>query len=139
MSKEINSVDFDGTSVENDYPKIGKDVTHAVRVLKRLDANDCYLILYTMRCARYLVEAITWFGERGIPLWAVNQNPQQAGWTSSVKVYAHINIDDAALGCPLVIPVNGSEKRPYVDWLAVEKLLEERGVFDLEAGACYEL
>jgi hypothetical protein len=51
----------------------------------------------------------------------VGENPTQKEWTSSPKCYAHIYIDDAALGCPLVKGENG--ERDYVDWTAVEKLL----------------
>lgn len=125
MSKII-AVDFDGTCVTHDYPRIGTDIPHAVRVLKRLNENDVKIIVWTMRCGKYLDEdAKNWFEANGIKVWSYNLNPEQYSWSDSPKCYAHLYIDDAALGCPLIYPENGA--RPYVDWQAAEKLLEERG------------
>ncbi len=91
----IIAIDFDGTCVTHDYPDVGGDVG-AVQVIKKLVAH-------------------------GIPLFGVNKNPDQHTWTKSPKPYAHIYIDDAALGVPLMRPKNG--KRPYVHWPAVAELL----------------
>ena len=108
----IIAVDFDGTCVKHKYPAIGRDIG-AVPVLHRLLKNDHRLILLTMRGGRELAAAEDWFKVNNIPLWAVNDNPEQAKWTDSKKVYAHLYIDDAALGCPLrKIPGH----RPYVNW-----------------------
>jgi len=79
------------------------------------------LILNTMRSGEGLQVAVDWFKKNNIPLHGVNEDPGQRGWTQSQKVYAHIYIDDAALGCPLVHPGNGN--RPYVDWKEVERML----------------
>lgn len=51
---------------------------------------------------------------------AINDNPEQLSWSLSRKVYAHLYIDDAALGCPLIAVAGG---RPYVDWVEVRKYL----------------
>jgi len=59
-----------------------------------------------------------------VPLVGINGNPEQGSWTISPKAYAHIYIDDAALGCPLIKPY---QSRPYVDWKAVEIILQEQG------------
>lgn len=64
-----------------------------------------------------LADAIEWFKDNGIPLLGVNQNPTQHKWTTSPKAYAQLYIDDAALGCPLILPTSG---RPYVDWNAIK-------------------
>ncbi len=78
-----------------------------------------------MRCGKHLDEdAKDWVESNEIKVWSYNQNPEQASWSESPKCYAHLYIDDAALGCPLIYPEDGV--RPYVDW-EVEKLLEERG------------
>lgn len=128
MSKII-AVDFDGTCVTHDYPRVGTDVPHAVRVLKRLNKNDVRIIVWTMRCGKYLDEdAKNWFESNEIEVWSYNLNPEQSSWSESPKCYAHLYIDDAALGCPLIYPEDGA--RPYVDWQEVEKLLEERGILD---------
>jgi len=138
LSEEIVAVDFDGTCVEHVFPEVGNDVPFAVEVLKALAAGGAKLILWTMRsdknsiiigsptqadAAYYLTAAREWFEARDIPLYGVNENPQQVGWTSSPKAYAHTYIDDAALGCPLVYPLAG---RPYVDWQAVAEKLVDR-------------
>lgn len=44
----IIGIDFDGTVVTHDFPKIGKDIG-AVPILKRLVDNGHKLILFTMR------------------------------------------------------------------------------------------
>jgi hypothetical protein len=79
-------------------------------------AKGWKLILYTMRSGEYLQEAIDYLKAEGIEFWAVNENPTQKFWTDSPKVYAHIYIDDAAFGCPLIEVEND---RPIVDWLEI--------------------
>jgi len=137
----IIAIDFDGTCVTHEYPKIGRDIG-AVPVLKRLVDEGHQLMLWTMRGNKpveevdTLLEAVKWFEDNGIPLWGINQNPDQhrSQWTNSNKQYAQLYIDDAALGCPLTVDVVmvGEELlqigRPYVDWVKVEKLLEEKGI-----------
>ncbi len=128
MSNLTIGLDFDGTIVTHDYPRVGQDVG-SKNVLKRLQAAGHQFVLNTMRSGRELDEAAEYLREViGIPLYGINENPRQHEWTESPKVYAHIYIDDAALGCPLIHPGNG--ERPYVDWVAVEELLLERGVIN---------
>jgi hypothetical protein len=103
---------------------VGSDVPYCFEVLKRLEGNGVKLILWTMRDGAHLKDAVDWFEKKDLPLFGVNQNPQQIEWTQSPKCYAQIYIDDAALGCPLIHPGNGI--RPFVDWRAVEKLLQAR-------------
>lgn len=119
----IIGIDFDGTCVTHDYPGIGKDIG-AVTVLKRLVKAGHKLILNTMRSGVKLQEAINWFKENGIELYGANENPTQKNWTQSPKVYAHLYIDDAALGCPLKMDSNLSN-RPFVDWEAIAYLFFE--------------
>ena len=119
----IIAVDFDGTCITHEYPGVGKDIG-AERVLKRLAGSGHLLILWTMRSGKYLEEAVQWFHERDIPLYGINNNPTQKKWTKSPKVYAHMYIDDAALGIPLCMPSEDVENdRPYVNWQAVEQML----------------
>lgn len=115
----IIAVDFDGTCVTHEYPSIGKDIG-AVPVLKELVAKGHQIILFTMRSGIPLAEAVQWFNYHDILLFGVNENPQQSTWTTSPKPYAHLYIDDAALGVPLVISKQG---RNYVDWVKVAALL----------------
>jgi hypothetical protein len=121
----IIAVDFDGTCVTHEYPRVGKDIG-AVPVLKKLTDSGHKLVLNTMRSGDELADAIQWFIDNDIPLYGVNENPDQKSWTASPKVYAHIYIDDAALGCPLVFD-HGLSIRPFVNWTAVDEFLK-RGV-----------
>ena len=120
------AIDFDGTCVTHDYPRIGKDI-NAVNVLKKLVANGHKLILNTMRSGKELKEAINWFKKNDIELYGANENPTQKKWTNSPKVYANLYIDDAALGCPLKMDLSLSD-RPFVDWEAVSCLLKNNGI-----------
>ena len=124
MAKEILDicVDFDGTTVSHDYPRIGADIG-AVPVLKRLVKEGHNLIIFTMRSGDTLDQAVKWYADNGIPLYGINRNPRQ-GWTKSPKAYGHLYIDDAALGAPLKMDKNISE-RPFIDWTLVEEMLEK--------------
>ena len=137
------SVDFDGTCVTHEFPRIGKDIG-AVPVLKKIVQSGHKLVLNTMRCDRpasktidsnnvehtvegqtYLSDAVNWFKENDIPLYGVNRNPRQV-WTTSPKVWADIYIDDAALFCPLRIDRETGAK--HVDWSVVELVLQDMGL-----------
>jgi len=117
----IIAIDFDGTVVDHRYPDIGQEAPGAVQCLKDLVKGDHKLILYTMRSGHHLGAAIDWFKENDIELWGIQYNPQQARWSQSNKCFAHIYIDDAAFGCPMIRPEGFS--RPCVDWSAVRKEL----------------
>lgn len=109
------AIDFDGTLVKHEYPKIGKELPGAFNVLRRLQKGGHKLILLTMRSGKELEEAVNFCAEKGIKFWAVNDNPTQSSWTSSRKVYANMYIDDAALGVP--------RNEDGVEWRSVEVLL----------------
>jgi hydroxymethylpyrimidine pyrophosphatase-like HAD family hydrolase len=115
------AIDFDGTVVTHDYPKVGKDIG-SVPVLKKLIENGHKLILFTMRSGRELSEAVEWFKKNEVELHGIQYNPSQASWTSSNKCYAQMYIDDAALGSPLKLDMELSN-RPFIDWKKVEIML----------------
>ena len=121
------AVDFDGTVVTHAYPHIGMDAG-AVPVLRELVRNDCRLILLTMRSGHLLDDAVRWFRERDIPLYAVNDNPTQHAWSSSPKVHADLYIDDSALGCPIRFMEGVS--RAVVDWQEIRRQLVRDGYLD---------
>lgn len=118
------AVDFDGTCVTHEYPRVGRDIG-AVPVLKKLVDSGHHLILNTMRSGKELVDAVQWFADNDIPLYGANENPTQKEWTLSPKVYAHLYIDDAALGCPLRFD-RAVSSRPFVDWEVVDTYLGSR-------------
>lgn len=121
----IIAIDFDGTCVKNKYPYVGEDIG-AVPILKDLVKRGHRLILCTMRSHKpnkgidCLQDAVDWFNNNGIELYAINENPEQKSWTDSNKIYADLYIDDAALGCPLTSDGFGNV---YVDWSKVSNLL----------------
>lgn len=135
-------IDFDGTCVTHDFPKVGKDIG-AVPVLKKIVEAGHNIILFTMRsdieevfsedetvhgvAGNYLTDAQNWFLKNEIPLYGINENPKQKTWTLSPKAYGQLYIDDAALGCPLVVNSEISE-RPFVDWNMVEQWLKLSGI-----------
>lgn len=137
---KIIGIDFDGTCVIHQFPQIGGGIG-AEKVLRELICRGHKLILFTMRSdienpisdqdgihpvgGMYLTDAVNWFKEREIPLWGINENPEQKTWTHSPKPYCHIYIDDAALGIPLVY---GEHERPFVDWNEVHSMLIKRGL-----------
>jgi len=142
-------LDFDGTVVTHDFPKIGKDIG-AQPVLKALVENGHKLILFTMRCntildlnkidffepndqeghiETYLDDAVNWFKENDIPLYGVQTNPTQHTWTSSPKAYGQLIIDDAALGCPLTF-LPSFHSRPFVNWRSITQMLNEMNLLN---------
>lgn len=139
----IISVDFDGTCVTHEFPEVGKEIGAAI-VLKTLTKNGYDLILSTMRCDHdfepgsdqpdiiakggpYLTHAVAWFRQYNIPLYGVQENPSQKSWTSSPKVYSHLDIDDRNLGVPLLFYPTISTK-PFVNWFKVTQLLHEKNM-----------
>ena len=121
------AIDFDGTVVTHDFPRIGDDVG-AIPVLRKLVEKGHALILFTMRSddgEKYLTQAIEWFERSGIPLFGIQTDPSQKLWTSSPKANADLYIDDLALGVPLKF--DEKTRRAYVDWIEVEKWLVKNG------------
>lgn len=124
------AVDFDGTCVTHDYPNVGKNIG-AVPVLQALDYNGHKIILNTMRSGKELEDAKDWFMINHIDLFGANVNPTQKSWTDSPKVYAHLYIDDAAMGCFLCYDPN-FHSRPYVDWKETTRYLHAKGLITYE-------
>lgn len=123
-------IDFDGTCVKHEYPKIGENIG-SQSVLKKLVSHGHQLILFTMRSGSDLDKAVEWFKDNGIPLYGIQVNPTQSVWTTSPKAYGQLYIDDAALGIPLISP---PKERPYVDWVRVEELLIKKGIISQTLG-----
>lgn len=116
------AVDFDGTIVDHKYPDIGFPVPNAIEYLKKWQEDGAKIILFTMRSGAQLFEAVDYLKENGIRLYGQNANPSQARWTNSPKPYAHVYIDDAAAGVPLLHLRNF--ERPVVDWDAIATEIE---------------
>ena len=74
------AVDFDGTIVTHEYPKIGKELPFATDTLKLLIKEGHKLILWSVRENELLDEAVEWCRERGVEFYAVNRDyPEETG------------------------------------------------------------
>ncbi len=117
------ALDFDGTVVDHRFPDIGPMAPGAIECLATLSEQpDVRILLNTVRSGVTLDQAVGWLGQQGVRLYGVNQNPDQASWSSSPKVYAHVYVDDAALGAPLRRPRDFV--RPCLDWEIAGGFLE---------------
>lgn len=95
------AVDFDGTIVTHEYPRIGKPIPFAIDTLKRLQSEGHHqLILWTAREGALLKEAVDYCASKGLEFYAVNSNyPEEMhdGMTAR-KLTADVYIDDHNLG-----------------------------------------
>src|SRR6056297_3379965 len=94
------AVDFDGTIVENRYPKIGKPKLFAFETLLQLQKNGHQLILWTYRCGEYLDEAVEFCRGHGLEFYAVNKSFPEENFDPSMsrKIDVDLFIDDKNLG-----------------------------------------
>ncbi|ARV07527.1 hydrolase [Polaribacter sp. SA4-10] len=99
-NSKIIAVDFDGTIVEDAYPKIGKSIIFAFETLKKLQSEGYRLILWTYRCGSKLDEAVVFCKENGIEFYAVNKSFPEEIFDKkySRKIHADLFIDDRNVG-----------------------------------------
>lgn len=101
MRSYIIAVDFDGTIVDDAYPKVGKPKLFAFETLKQLVAKGHRLVLWTYRSGKELEDAVVFCKENGIEFYAVNSSFEGEIFESdkqSRKINADIFIDDRNLG-----------------------------------------
>ena len=95
------AIDFDGTIVTHEYPRIGKEIPFAIDTLKRIqnDFQAC-LIMWTVREGVELQEAVDFCKERGLEFYAVNNNYPEEKSTDKQprKLKVDLFIDDRNLG-----------------------------------------
>lgn len=96
----IIAVDFDGTIVEDAYPKIGKPMIFAFETLQKLQKEGHRLILWTYRSGTKLDEAVTFCEEHGVFFYAVNKSfpEEEFDGSFSRKIHADLFIDDRNIG-----------------------------------------
>lgn len=96
----IIAIDFDGTIVEDAYPKIGKPKLFAFETLKKLQSKGFRLILWTYRSGSKLEEAVQFCQKNGITFYSVNSSypEEQFDTANSRKIHADIFIDDRNIG-----------------------------------------
>ena len=96
------AIDFDGTIVDHEYPKIGRERPFAVETLKMLQHDGHRLIMWTVREGDLLQEAVDWCKERGLEFYAVNKDFPEEDVDKNVhfarKLRVDMFIDDCNLG-----------------------------------------
>ena len=95
----IIAVDFDGTIVEHEYPKIGKPIPFAIDTLKLLQKEKEFrLILWSVREGALLQEAVDYCESKGLKFYAANKNFPEEEIPTPRKINADLFIDDRNLG-----------------------------------------
>ena len=96
----IIAVDFDGTIVEDAYPKIGKPMLFAFETLKKFQEEGHRLILWTYRSGTKLDEAVKFCENHGIHFYSVNSSFPEEEYQENIsrKIHADLFIDDRNIG-----------------------------------------
>jgi len=96
----IVAVDFDGTIVEHQYPKIGQEIPFAIETLKLLQKEGHRIILWTCRNGKELEDAINFCRMKGLEFYAVNRSYPEENFDATVsrKIHADLFIDDRNQG-----------------------------------------
>lgn len=128
-------LDFDGTVVEHQYPAVGAENPHAIRVIRALQDNGHAIILNTYRADLNdgsLEEAMAFLNDPTHGLDSINIStakkihPGPFDLTESLR-FEKLYIDDIAEGIPL-IPNRMVANGFMVNWPAVEIELMKVGI-----------
>ena len=133
----IIAVDFDGTIVTHEYPRIGKPIPFAIETLRKLQQEDHHqIILWTVREGELLQEAIDYCKAKGLEFYAVNSNyPEELDEHKAPrKINADLWLDDKNLGG---LPDWGviyhmvHSGQPYKPYKAENAVPKKKGLFGL--------
>ena len=114
------AVDFDGTIVENQFPKVGPEKPFAIEALLRLQQAGVELILWTCRAGPKLDEAVHFLKSRGVIPDYVNETEDRHEKSFGFpKVNADYYIDDKSLP-----PFPGWEK--FLEWAETSGVIPAR-------------
>ena len=121
------AVDFDGTIVTHEYPRIGKERPFATDTLKLLAKEGHRLILWSVREGKLLDEAVEWCRERGVEFYAVNRDYPEETFENnnhfSRKLKVDMFIDDLNIGG---LPDWGTIYRMISHHLSLSDIIRER-------------
>ena len=109
MSKGVILIDFDGTIVQHDFPRIGEPLEGAFETMIALKNDGWQLVLWTCRedyghliSKQYLTAAVNFCAENGVEFDAVNETIMEHEFRPEDclkrKPHAHFHIDDRNLG-----------------------------------------
>lgn len=138
-------LDFDGTVVEHDYPRIGKPVPMALEVIRKLSLHNYWIILNTYRvdlvnkyllpdreaASKELDECLTYFVNNGIVIDAIVRPEKRKPYAWNIENALEkkiIYIDDVAPRIPLISST--SVNRPMVDWKTLDEQFKQYGIYD---------
>lgn len=140
-------LDFDGTVVEHEYPKIGRCNFGCFEVIKKLQDAGHEIVLNTYRAdcadgtleqALKLINENHWMlikdrmcniGFEIKPIGATSCKIFPAIWNIDQAItYGIIFIDDMAPNMPLKNAVMTNGK--MVDWDVLDKIFEEKGIYE---------
>ena len=96
----IIAVDFDGTLVEDKFPKIGEPIARVWDHLKKAQDNGAKIILWTCRNGDKLKEAVEFCSAYGLHFDAINENLDECKVLfdkDTRKVYADEYWDDKSI------------------------------------------
>lgn len=115
-NSKVIAIDFDGTIVEHDYPRIGKEMLFAFATIKELHKKGHKLILNTYRTGSLLEEAVEYCKKNGVEFFAVNKNYPEEEMTEKTprKLDVDVFIDDRNIG-------------GFIGWSAVWQTLHPEG------------
>ena len=130
-------LDFDGTVVEHYFPEIGAENPNALMVISRLQRAGHEIILNTYRAdidLKHVQEALDFIHSSGQLIQPIEKFlPQKLEPKSfdleRAKTSNQLYIDDISEGTPMRRNIT-LEYGMMVDWLTLEKKLEEAGFFD---------
>jgi len=130
-------LDFDGTVVEHFFPEIGAENPHAIQVIARLQAARHDIVLNTYRAdidQKHVQEALDYihsFEEIKQPIEKfLHEKLEPRAFDMVVaKESNQLYIDDIAEGIPMRRNIV-LEHSMMVDWVELEKILEETGFFE---------
>lgn len=96
------AIDFDGTIVTHEYPRIGEELPFATDTLKMLQKDGHKLILWTVREGKLRDEAVEWCRQHGVEFYAINsdypEETQSGNEHFSRKLKVDMWIDDRNIG-----------------------------------------
>ena len=108
----IIAIDFDGTIVEDAYPRIGNPMIFAFETMKKLQSEGHRLILWTYRSDIKLQEAVDFCKQQGLEFYAINKSYPEEEFDDKVsrKIHANLFVDDRNIG-------------GFIGWTKVHKLV----------------
>lgn len=127
-------LDFDGTVVEHEYPKMGRENVGCMAVIKKLQDAGHEIILNTYRadCANGTLErALSFLRYSEVEIRTITVVPNKIhpwiwNW-DDILAHQIMFIDDQAPNIPLKDAVMTSGK--MVDWKELDQQFQERGLY----------